>query len=122
MTYEGRPCKRAGHTLRYQNGSCVVCHREYVRRTYDRQAHRRLLYGISLADYTRMLAAQSGGCAICSRRTHGGRGKMFHVDHDHLTGQVRGLLCHFCNLGLGHFDDDPVRLESAIRFLFRHKR
>jgi hypothetical protein len=74
-------------------------------------------YGITLADYEKLLAAQQNRCAICSTLTPGGRGEHFHVDHDHATGVVRGLLCHNCNLGVGSFKDQPERLEAAATYL-----
>lgn len=40
-----------------------------------------------------------------------------HIDHDHRTGKVRGILCQACNLGLGKFRDDPALIKSAIRYL-----
>lgn len=57
-------------------------------------------YGITRADYDAMLAAQGGHCAVCPRTEPGGRGRYFHVDHDHQTGKVRGLLCHEHNTAL----------------------
>ena len=40
-----------------------------------------------------------------------------YIDHDHKTGHVRGLLCYYCNTGIGNFDDSISRLESAITYL-----
>jgi Recombination endonuclease VII len=65
-------------------------------------------YGIDLAEYQRLLEMQDGGCAICGRKP----GKTpLHVDHNHTTGIVRGLLCHQCNWYLGTVDKDPSILE-----------
>jgi hypothetical protein len=61
----------------------------------------RLRYGITLAEYEQILAGQDGRCAICGTEEPGGRGNRFHVDHDHETGIVRGLLCWTCNRRLG---------------------
>lgn len=76
-------------------------------------------YGLTVAEYDGLLVAQGGGCAICDSRDPRGRAKSpyFHVDHDHGTGRVRGLLCAPCNTGLGSFGDDPARLRSAIAYL-----
>ncbi len=73
-------------------------------------------YGITHDDYKKMLAAQGGVCAICKgeetkRWTH------FSVDHNHETGEVRGLLCHTCNTGLGQFQDSPEMLAEAANYL-----
>ncbi|RYF31413.1 MAG: hypothetical protein EOO23_02695 [Comamonadaceae bacterium] len=47
-----------------------------------------------------MLPQQGGGCAICSSKYPGGRWSAFHIDHDNITGTVRGLLCTNCNRGV----------------------
>lgn len=75
-------------------------------------------YGIGEAEYDALLREQGGGCAICGAEP-GGVGKygVLHVDHDHKTGRVRGILCQPCNHGLGHFFDDPSRLAGAIEYL-----
>lgn len=61
------------------------------------------------------LLAQHEVCAICEADEWGKKGP--HVDHDHATGRVRGLLCGLCNNGLGNFRDDPARLQAAIDYL-----
>jgi hypothetical protein len=75
-------------------------------------------FGITPEDYRAMLAGQGGACAICLGGTNG-KGK-FHVDHNHTTGAIRGLLCANCNLALGQFKDDPVRLQAAVDYLTRN--
>jgi hypothetical protein len=62
-----------------------------------------------------MLATQNGCCAICLDAAGDG-GAGLNVDHDHDTGKVRGLLCHHCNIGLGHLRDQRV-LAAAIAYL-----
>lgn len=76
-------------------------------------------YGITLADFDAMLADQGGVCAICLSPDPRDRRGVFHVDHCHTSGAVRGLLCYPCNVSLGGFSDDPVRLQSAIDYLAR---
>ncbi len=75
-------------------------------------------YGITLHQVVELAAHQGGVCAVCGAlpdvtKKRGG----LHVDHDHDTGKVRGLLCERCNLGLGFFRDDMVRLVSAVGYL-----
>jgi predicted nucleic acid-binding Zn ribbon protein len=77
--------------------------------------NRQYLYGITIEEFEARLASQGNRCAIC--RTEEWSGKGPHVDHDHATGHVRGVLCHKCNLGLGKFNDDPELLRAAIRYL-----
>ena len=62
------------------------------------------------------LEDQGGKCAICSKTTPGGRGN-WHIDHDHVTGEIRGLLCTKCNLMLGYADDDPEKLLLGVNYL-----
>jgi hypothetical protein len=83
-----------------------------------RSSHLKTVHGITLETYEMMLAAQGGVCAICLGPPDGRWGS-YHVDHDHRTGVVRGLLCNSCNLGLGKFKDSITRLSSAQRYLVR---
>lgn len=69
-------------------------------------------HGLSLEDYQRLWMAQSGCCAICRTPLD-----ILDVDHDHHTGTIRGLLCTWCNLGIGLFHDNVVRLGAAITYL-----
>jgi recombination endonuclease VII len=75
-------------------------------------------YGISAAEFEAILARQHGACGICERPFQ----HTPHIDHDHATHTVRGLLCSMCNLGLGHFEDNPTFLRNAARYLERWRR
>ena len=77
-------------------------------------------YGITLEDYAAMLKKQDGKCAICGARTPGSGKKMWSIDHDHATGEVRGLLCGTCNTGLGMFKDSADNLRAAANYLDQH--
>lgn len=92
----------------YRASRCHECRSEYARWRN---------YGITRDEYTALLAAQKGVCAICGGDPGTSRGGRFHVDHDHETGEVRGLLCASCNQGLGSFRDNPDYLAAAIRYL-----
>ena len=95
-------------------------------RSYRSKIHSlRTKYGLSMKDYEEMLAAQNGTCMICekpetAKDSYGGI-KMLAVDHEHSTGQIRGLLCSNCNRGLGFFQDDPDLLELAANYLGFYK-
>lgn len=72
-------------------------------------------YGLTVEQWTDLLCEQQGRCEICSEPMTGHKNVV--VDHCHTTGKVRGLLCSQCNVGLGSFKDDPVRLAAAIDYL-----
>lgn len=80
-------------------------------------------YRLSDTEYRALLASQGGGCAICGSPPEPGSGpstKRLHVDHDHESGKVRGLLCTRCNPGLGYFGDSPERLRAAADYIEAH--
>lgn len=91
---------------------CKAHSRAAVRRTYLRSN-----YGIELSDYERMLDNQQGRCGICATDDPGENVAFFAVDHDHVTGEVRGLLCQRCNRALGLFGDDHGLLRAALDWL-----
>ena len=68
-------------------------------------------YGLTEEDFRGMWDAQGGRCAIC------GSSDPQNIDHDHSTGEVRGLLCHKCNFGIGQFNDNIDLLNAAIDYL-----
>jgi hypothetical protein len=73
----------------------------------------RQMYGITLEEKLAMLAAQGGVCALCRQA----RSKRWHLDHNHLTGKRRGILCSQCNSLLGMAADDLGILQAAIEYL-----
>ena len=73
-------------------------------------------YGITEADYERMKDDQEDRCAICEDFCN-----MLYIDHDHINGKVRGLLCPSCNTGLGQFRDAEILLLSASDYLNKYR-
>lgn len=79
-------------------------------------------YGLNQYQLDEMYKVQNNSCAICNRTDTGiERTKKLSVDHCHITGEVRGLLCNWCNQGLGHFRDSPELLTKAVEYLLRTK-
>lgn len=79
-------------------------------RTYALQSR----YGLSDMKYAQMLREQNERCAICGRTEEN---RNLAIDHDHTTGEIRGLLCGQCNRGLGLFGDSINLLECALHYL-----
>jgi hypothetical protein len=98
---------------------CKPCHnrinRENRIKRHGSTRHYHLVrrYGITAAQATALVEVQGGLCAICRERPPD------HVDHDHATGAVRGMLCFNCNGGLGQFRDRPDLLRLAAEYLER---
>lgn len=87
--------------------------RNYSRTERARRQRKATQYGIQWWELAALEAAQQGICAICGDSPQDGLA----IDHNHTTGAVRGLLCTLCNVGLGHFRDDPRRLIRAALYL-----
>jgi len=82
------------------------------------EAHYVKEYNITLADYDAMYEEQKGKCAICgSTNPKTPKNGRFCVDHDHVTGKVRGLLCSSCNRGIGLLQDDYEIILNAYKYL-----
>jgi hypothetical protein len=84
------------------------CKQYYLRQTITRM-------GLSVKEFNARLEKQNGVCAICGKTNPNGR-RLF-VDHNHQTGQIRGLLCGHCNTGIGNFLESAELLYSAISYL-----
>lgn len=124
----GKPCSHGHMSERYTvNTLCCACAedkqhtREYMAewrknnpaklKKYARRFRLKDSYGLTLEEVDKMAESQDNKCGIC------GREASLVVDHDHSTGDVRGMLCHRCNHGIGHFGDDVARLVMAIAYL-----
>ena len=98
---------------------CKKCHNARGRESRQRlhggsqEYHRRRRYGMRIGEFDEMLIVQDGICALCGERP------AEQVDHDHLFGQVRGILCFNCNGGLGQFRDRVDIMRRAIDYLER---
>lgn len=123
-----RPCARQVGTDYYRNNRerCLSTQKRYhcnqpaQRKINDLKAK----YGLTADQYDELVRSQGNACAVCGKRRPGessARG-WFHVDHDHQTGKVRGLLCCHCNWGLGNFGDSEDTLQKAIEYLRNHGR
>lgn len=96
---------------------CDPCHIQFEYRSRVRYNRLRVT-GVSHAQYQAMLSAQKGLCAICHNGPTANRS--LGVDHDHVTLQVRALLCNLCNVGIGAFKDDVDVMKSAIEYLEKY--
>ena len=86
----------------------------YVRHV-GRESQRKRLYGLLPGQFAAMLEAQAGLCGNCCRPMRAGHDT--NIDHDHITGRVRGLLCRPCNSGSGHLQDDPLIVAGLLAYL-----
>lgn len=94
--------------------------REYAKTQYTPEnnlARALKRYGMTPYEYSLLLEAQEGKCAICGVAHGNKNGERLVIDHCHDTGAVRGLLCHSCNRGLGMLRDSAVLLQAALNYL-----
>lgn len=105
-SFQQRPEAKISRRTRQNDRPASVKKREQFLRRLKK-------YGISETAY---LEAELIGCAICGTKDPGYLGSL-HIDHDHSTGEVRGLLCHSCNVLLGHARDSVDTLQKAIQYL-----
>ncbi len=142
--------KRTRETVDKKSGSCKICRSIYTKRwaannrekylqhkrqkakeyrrkfgnTYFRKLRVKSVYGLSEEQFDNMLVVQNNKCAICYKEfgtDYKYKETYPHVDHDHLTDKVRGLVCASCNCMLGYAYDNVSTLQNAIMYLQREE-
>lgn len=130
LTYNGVIHNLCGTSFKYVNGSCCVACLKNRRKKYKatpkarRNQSLKFLYNISLDQYIELFNQQNGLCKVCGFKgsldsiyNRKNRKYRLFVDHDHLTKEVRGLLCQLCNLALGALKDDIGNVERLSKYL-----
>ena len=108
---------------RKKDSVCKVCNiskRRYSKKPIDGVSRSSTLerakkYGVTPGEFQNMLASQDSKCIICGKEHLSPHSLC--LDHNHKTNTIRGLLCHRCNLGIGHFFDSPATLRKAAEYL-----
>ena len=115
-----RTYKKAFRAKPEQKIKSAIYNKTY-RATHQAETRAKLIkrYGLSVAEYAAMLKSQNGACAICYG-THNNNHALC-IDHDHMTGKIRGLVCHDCNVALGMIGDDPEVARSIITYLEKYR-
>ena len=132
--YKCRSCRGTEYKFWGGRRRCIACHRNSQRRTYAKNKKRwakerrgthkwtesmwrwriATRYRITADEYNILLEKQGGTCIICGDIPENRR---LDIDHDHGTGEIRGLLCNRCNRGLSLFRESPRLLEVAACYL-----
>ena len=115
----------AARNARYATDQAYYAKRQQEQKeAYARHAEwRRLcvtlrLHNLTLDQYHALHERQDFSCAICGNELQSGKHGT-HIDHDHASERVRGLLCNGCNLGLGHFRERPEALMAAADYVLQ---
>ncbi len=123
-----KPITEFGKTPRVRSGRkavCLVCTNKESRQyrkdnpSFERSQTLKKAWGLSLEAFESWSEQQNNVCAIC-QNPNGWR-KHLVVDHNHETGNLRGLLCDRCNRAIGFFEDNPALLRKAALYLEKHK-
>jgi Recombination endonuclease VII len=100
---------------------CITC-RNRVFAARSRDNHLKRLYNISEEFYDQLLMRQDFKCALCNEESKAtGKNARLHVDHDHRTGKVRGLLCYGCNIAIGFLEENPDKVQKVLDYLEFHR-
>jgi len=111
------------------HGWCKQCKSDWLKERYDpdkkRDENLRKNHGITAYEYDMIFFQQAGLCAICKQPEHiidpyTKQPKSLAVDHDHRSDEVRQLLCHYCNILLGAYENDIRRMKAVIHYARKH--
>ena len=91
-------------------------HKEYMKE-YHRPYWLKSEYNLTPEQYADMLTKQNNRCAICGEPLDLQNPHRVHIDHDHNTGKVRGILCNKCNMAIGLFRHNPEYTNNATKYL-----
>lgn len=121
-------CSRAVTKASYSKPEAKMRHRKWYKEKYEDTAENaRLLklYGITLDQYNSMLEQQEHKCEICKSPetavSRNGYTLRLAIDHNHLTGAIRSLLCFRCNRGIGYFEENPKLIKEILKYLKKHE-
>lgn len=107
----GYICKQC-HNLREKTKGFARRHASHMKE----RAKKTKCHNLSLDQYNKMLLEQDGKCAACKQESTENDSSLA-IDHDHMTGEIRGLLCRTCNLALGLLKDDPSRIAGLLEYI-----
>lgn len=118
-SFKKKPCRYCGEEFQPTAPSHLYCSDDCAENGVI-QRHFKKSYGLTYKEVLALREKQQNLCAICGQEGFMMNKRVksaLNVDHNHKTGEVRGLLCHNCNRGLGLFQDDVERLKTAIAYL-----
>jgi len=125
--YRREYCKKNPEYRKAIHKNYVKTHREQVIATQKRwrikhsvkiSAYRREhVHGVTPEQFNNMILSANNCCQICKKPFGNNRATTPHIDHNHKTGEIRGLLCKFCNSGIGMFMENITIMETAIKYI-----
>ena len=117
--YKDKPCKECEKSFTPLAPSHRYCSQECADKSYT-SSYLRRNYGITYDEWLSLYVSQGGRCKICGStgfKLHDNCQLLLVVDHNHKTGDIRGMLCHNCNRALGLLQDSEHNLRSALLYL-----
>ena len=115
-----KPCKHGHKNRCVTTHNCITCWEDAFKNNKEKLRWQRIerIYGMSKEQFIALLEHQSGRCPICSAEVSE---RKSHIDHCHVTGKVRGILCSRCNQAIGLFNEDENSMMKAVEYLRNSK-